>query len=181
MPSKRALKILEVGGGSGELTRIVRQALKDRKVEYHFSDVGRSFVRQAELEAAENGIDLMRFGILDISRDPQAQGYQRRSFDIVLGYNVVHATRRIEESVGHLLDLLMPGGLLMLVETTRLRRWDEMVWVLPRLVASDDEILRTNSPLVSLDQWDAIVQRQGFDAVATFPREQQADAMLMSG
>ena len=34
----------------------------------------------------------------------------------------------MEESVASLRRLLAPGGLMMLVETTRLRRWDEMVW-----------------------------------------------------
>ena len=47
-------------------------------------------------------------------RDPQAQGYPRESFDIVLGYNVVHATPHIEETVGHLRNLLAPGGLLVI-------------------------------------------------------------------
>jgi acyl transferase domain-containing protein/NADPH:quinone reductase-like Zn-dependent oxidoreductase/acyl carrier protein len=174
-PADRMLRILEVGGGTGGLTGIVLQALKGREVEYHFTDLGRSVVRQAELEAAKSGIDFMRFGTLDISRDPQAQGYARQSFDIVLGYNVVHATPRIEETVGRLRELLAPGGLLMLVETTRLRRWDEMVWGLTEgWWRFDDGVLRTESPLISLDQWDALMRLQGFDAVATFPRDQQA-------
>jgi acyl transferase domain-containing protein/NADPH:quinone reductase-like Zn-dependent oxidoreductase len=169
------LRILEVGGGTGGLTRHVLEALRGRAFEYYFTDVGQSFVRMAENEAAANGIDFMRFGVLDVSRDPEYQGYARHGFDIVLGYNVVHATRRIEETVGHLRRLLAPGGLLMLVESTRVRRWDEMVW---GLTAGwwhfTDENLRTDSPLIGLDAWEKLMRSQGFDAVAAYPREKRA-------
>jgi acyl transferase domain-containing protein len=181
---REKLRILEVGGGSGGLTRVVLAALKGRSVEYHFTDLSLSFVRRAEIEAGTHGTDVMRFGQLDISRDPAAQGYARDSFDIVLGYNVVHATRRIGESVGRLRDLLAPGGLLMLVETTRLRRWDEMIWGLTEGWWSFlDEDLRSDSPLISLDAWEDLLRRQDFASVVACPADagarRQADAGLI--
>jgi acyl transferase domain-containing protein/NADPH:quinone reductase-like Zn-dependent oxidoreductase len=174
-PRGEKLRVLEVGGGAGALTRVVLDALKGHAVEYHFTDLGQSFVRGAETEAAAAGIDCMRFGLLDISRDPEAQGYPRASFDAVLGYNVVHATRRIAESLAHLRQLLAPGGLLMLIEATRLRRWDEMVWGLTEGWWSFiDEELRTESPLISLNAWEDLMRRQGLDAAAAFPRDERA-------
>ena len=109
----------------------------------------------------------MQFGQLDISHDPESQGYELHSFDMVLGYNVVHATPRIRESIRNLGRLLAPGGLLGLVEATRLRRWDEMVWGLTEgwwLFEDDD--LRTISPLISLNQWQDVLRGEGFDKVA---------------
>lgn len=43
----RPLRVLEVGGGNGQLTRIVAAALRGREVEYCFTDLGGSFVRRA--------------------------------------------------------------------------------------------------------------------------------------
>ena len=67
----------------------------------------------------------MRFGVLDIARDSAEQGFAHGGFDVVLAYNVVHATPRIDDTLGNLCRMLAPGGTLILVETTRLRRWDD--------------------------------------------------------
>ena len=165
------LRIIEVGGGSGSLTRTVLKSLKGHPVEYTFTDLGASFVRAAEQASAAGGIDSLRFGVLDISADAGAQGYPRHSFDLVLGYNVVHATAAIEQAIGQLRRLLAPGGLLMLVETTRLRRWDEMVWGLTEgWWHFTDRHLRSASPLIGLDAWEDVLRGQGFDSVISFPR-----------
>ena len=37
--------------------------------------------------------------------------------DVVLAVNVVHAVRDLRESLGYIRDLLVPGGLLLLVQT----------------------------------------------------------------
>jgi len=171
-PVARTLRILEVGGGGGIFTRNALEALQGCDVEYHFTDLGPSFVHSAQREAAARGIDFMRFGQLDISRDPESQGFDRESFDIVLGYNVVHATCRVAEAIGHLHTLLVPGGLLVLVEATRLRRWDEMVWGLTEgWWHFTDADLRTDSPLLGLETWERVVSDQGYRAVATYPRD----------
>ena len=116
----------------------------------------------------------MRFGVLDISRDPEPQGYAQHRFDVVLGYNVVHATRDIEETTGHLRSLLAPDGLLLLVEATRLRCWDEMVWGLTEgWWHFVDEHLRADSPLLGLGQWERILRDQGFQAVEAYPRDER--------
>ncbi|HSO75766.1 MAG TPA: SDR family NAD(P)-dependent oxidoreductase, partial [Blastocatellia bacterium] len=167
------LRILEVGGGTGGLTRHVLGALANHDIEYHFTDLGQTFVRDAEEEAAADGIDCMQFGVLDISQDPQPQGYRKQSYDILLGYNVVHATRDIAATTKHLHSLLSPNGVLLLVEATRLRRWDEMIWGLTEgWWHFTDEQLRIDSPLLSLDAWDQLLRKEGFQTVESYPRDQ---------
>ncbi|MDM0053945.1 type I polyketide synthase [Variovorax sp. J22R115] len=178
-PGAGTLRILEVGGGGGTLTRAVVDGLKAVpaacRVDYHFTDLGPTFVRRAQQEAVANGIDFMRFGVFDISLDPAPQGFADGSFDLVLGYNVVHAAPRLDESVAHLRRLLAPGGQVMLVETTRLRRWDEMVWGLTEgwwHFAGDPR--RSTSPLIGLSAWEALMRERGFDAVAAYPQDEGA-------
>jgi acyl transferase domain-containing protein/NADPH:quinone reductase-like Zn-dependent oxidoreductase len=170
--AKSTLRILEIGGGTGNLTRHAIGALQGRDVEYHFTDLGPSFVLGAQREAAASGVRFMRFGVLDISKAPEPQGYAPHSFDIVLGYNVVHATPRVEDTIGHIRTLLAPGGLLVLVEATRVRPWDEMVWGLTEgWWHFTDGDLRTDSPLLGLATWERVLRDQGFSAAAAFPHE----------
>src|SRR4030095_13582098 len=111
----KKLRILEVGAGNGMLTEVVLRALENQNVEYHFTDLGRSFIINAEKEARRKRVDFMKFGILDISKDPMQQGYRQHGFDIILGMNVVHATKSIDETIGNLKSLLAHGGLLCLI------------------------------------------------------------------
>jgi acyl transferase domain-containing protein/acyl carrier protein len=163
------LRILEVGGGTGALTHHMLEALAGSAVEYHFTDLGPSFVARAEAEARRRGLDFVRFGVLDITRDPAPQGYAADSFDVVLAYNVVHATPRIPETLATLRGLLKPGGLLLLVEIVRPLRWNDLIWGLtPGWWHFEDQ--RTTSPLLEPDRWETLLRKQGYAGVAAYPR-----------
>jgi SAM-dependent methyltransferase len=198
---ERPLRILEVGAGQGTLTRELVPVLfsapegqqhlaqgfnpgeagaaptqfQSSGVEYWFTDVGRSFVLAAEERAYPN----MRFRVLDITRDPAAQGFPLGSFDAVLGANVVHATPRIEETLRHLRSLLAPGGLLGLMETVRRHRWADLVWGLTEGWWSfADAPLRTESPLLSAAAWREVLRRAGFEDAQAWPREAETALLL---
>lgn len=176
------LRILEVGGGSGSLTRLAVDRLRGREVEYWFTDIGRSFVVAAQREAAEGGIDFMRFAQLDISRDPGEQGFVETGFDAVVGYNVVHATPDIARCTGYLAGMLKPGGLLMLAETVRPRRWIDMIWGLAEAWwCYEDESLRGAGPLMDLDAWERALEAPHFEHVLTLPETGPRRAKSDSG
>ncbi|WP_437280885.1 beta-ketoacyl synthase N-terminal-like domain-containing protein [Sorangium sp. So ce375] len=167
----RRLKILELGGGAGHLTWPLIPCLRGRDIEYTFTDIGNYFVVNARRRAAELGIDFMRFGVLDVSADVAKQGYELSSYDIVLAFNVVHATRRLDESVGHIKELLAPGGTALLLEASRLERWHTMIWGLEEgLWYFADEDLRPHSPMLHGAGWEDVFRRQGFRGVHAFPR-----------
>ena len=181
-PSDRKLRILEVGGGRGRVTRLIAPVLKDRNVKYHFTDIGKTFVAQAEAEAKKSGFDFMKFGLLDISKDPSAQGFEASSFDIILGLDVVHATQTIEGTIRNLKSLLLPGGHLLLVEGVKTQRWIDMVWGLAEgWWYFTDTDLRTTSPLLSLEKWEHVFRRQGFEAVQVYPHDEQERSETDSG
>jgi acyl carrier protein/SAM-dependent methyltransferase len=167
------LRILEVGGGRGALTRLIAPVLKDRNVEYHFSDIGKTFVVQAQAEAKKSGFDFMKFGLLDISKDPLEQGYGGSSFDIVLGLDVVHATPTIEGAIRNLKSLLSRNGRLLLIEGVKPERWIDMIWGLAEgWWYFTDTDLRTTSPLLSLEKWEEVFRKQGFEDVQGYPQDE---------
>ncbi|MFF1904869.1 condensation domain-containing protein [Kitasatospora sp. NPDC058218] len=168
----RPLRVLEVGGGNGQLTRIVGQALHGREVEYCFTDLGGSFVRRARRWGAGCGFAELDCRVFDITESPSSQGLEPHSYDAVIGFDVVHATPRIAHTVENLRGLLAPDGLLCLVEAVVSLRWVELLWGLAEgWWLFEDEEVRTGSPLVPLDSWDRVLREQPFADVVSFPRE----------
>jgi acyl transferase domain-containing protein/SAM-dependent methyltransferase/acyl carrier protein len=179
------LRVLEVGAGRGHLTWEVADALKGIPgVEYHFTDLGRSFVLAAQRTAASRGIDFMRFGVLDIAADPVPQGYPAGGFDVVLAFNVLHATPDLHETLGHVRTSLAPGGRLFLLEAARQRRPSMMTaglfagwWYF-----ADD--LREHSPLLAPGRWAGLLTGEGYADVRVHPHDpavaRDADHVLLT-
>jgi amino acid adenylation domain-containing protein len=174
---QKTIRILEVGGGNGILTESLLPTLKGRNVEYYFTDIGKVFALAAEKRAVKAGLNFMKFGVLDISRDPVEQGYKEHSFDLILGFDVVHATRSIEETLGNLKKLLAPNGLLGLIEAASVHRWSSMMWgLIPGWWSFEDVDLRTDSPLLSPAKWEEVVRKQDFKSVKVYPQDEQKRA-----
>ncbi|HCY88464.1 MAG TPA: hypothetical protein DHV36_25235, partial [Desulfobacteraceae bacterium] len=168
-PDKK-LKILEVGGGNGGLTRSLKGVLDRHNAEYHFTDLGNYFVVNARRDARAAGDgDWMHFDVLDISKAPGPQGYSHGTFDIILGFNVVHAVPRVRTALGHLKSLLAPRGMLCLVETVTQHRWTDMVWGLTEGWWSfEDHEIRQGSPLLSTGQWEEVLRQEGFENIRSY-------------
>ncbi|MBV9791435.1 MAG: methyltransferase, partial [Chloroflexi bacterium] len=171
---ERTLRILEVGAGEGNVTWELAAALRSANVEYHVTDIGRSFVLQAQKHAADAGYDFMRFDTLNIAHDPLSQGFEPHSFDIILAAEVLHATPDIQATLNNLQRLLVPNGTLGIIEATRIERWANLVWgLLDGWWHFTDAELRQNSPLLSLEQWQRVLDRQGFANITLYPRVDQ--------
>jgi acyl transferase domain-containing protein/NAD(P)-dependent dehydrogenase (short-subunit alcohol dehydrogenase family) len=179
------LRILEIGGGTGTLTTAIMARTAPGAIDYTFTDVSQAFVARAAAEAQRRGIEGIRFGRLDISRDPLAQGYPAHGFDMVVGYNVAHTTRDVRETLDHLARVLVPGGHLCLVETVKTTPWDQMIWGLTTGWWAFEDGIRTQSPLLDLDAWAGVLSAAGFDRIETSPEDaharRQADAGIIVG
>ncbi len=177
----RPLRLLEAGGGFGLTMRRLAPLLRGVEVEYYFTDVGRTFLHEAREFARNEGYDFLTFGLFDISRPPAEQGLPLHSFDLVFAFNVVHATRSLAVSVGHLRQLLRDGGLLCLLERTRPRRYIDLIWGLADGWWHFDDSERHLSPLTDLDHWQAVARAAGFSNVGSFPESAEARRCLETG
>jgi len=157
----RPARLLEVGAGHGTLTWPLVEELAKEEVEYVFTDIGRSFLVAAGEEAARRGLPWLRTGRLDLNLAPAAQGYAPGSFDLVLGFNAVHTAADTARTLGWLDDLLAPGGLLVLVEATRIEPWEHLIWGL----APGFWDVRPHSAAA----WRALLEAAGFVGVASVP------------
>ncbi len=170
----RALRILEVGAGNGRLTWRLAPSLQGGPVSYTFSDIGRSFVLRAERHASRMGYGFVDCRVLDIAADPGGQGFEADSFDLILAFNVVHATPCIRETLANLQTLLAPGGRLCLLESVSAPLASNMLWGLAEgWWLFQDRDLRELSPLLPLDRWEGVLREAGYDEVISFPRDPQ--------
>lgn len=161
-------RILEIGAGHGTLTWPLVESLGGANVEYHFTDIGRSFLRRAEAEATLRGITWMQCHRFDLDRAPEEQGIEE-PYDLVLGYNAVHVARDLSTTLRRLHGMLAPGGTLVLVELLRIEPWDHLTWGLAP--GYWDVVLARGSLVMSLDHWEEPLARAGFARITSVPRD----------
>ncbi|MFD7654453.1 beta-ketoacyl synthase N-terminal-like domain-containing protein [Actinosynnema sp. NPDC059797] len=160
----RPLRVLEIGGGRGDLTwRVVDRLGVDAEVDYVFTDVSGLQVRKAERQAAERGVGWLRGARYDITADPVEQGFAAGGYDVVLGFNVVHVAPDVAVALTRLGRLLRPDGLLALVELTSAALWTHLVYgLLPGWWDYADD-LRTDSLHLDAEGWRRAARRAGLD------------------
>ncbi|WP_369203599.1 methyltransferase [Streptomyces sp. PU-14G] len=164
-----ARRVLEAGGGTATTTEVVLAEL-DRlpgaPVEYLFTDVSPFFLDHARGRFG----DRLRYGLLDVDRDPVEQGHAAGSYDVVVAGGVLNAAADTDLSMRGLSRLLMPGGLLVLTEPTR-----EEYWVLASqgflLTEPRDARSATGASFLTHDQWRAVLDGAGFLPVADLPAD----------
>jgi len=166
--ARRPLRILEIGGGTGGTTARVAPSLPTMGVEYTFTDIGPLFVARAKERFAAHGF--MRFEVLDLERDAVAQGFEAHSFDVVIAANVIHATADLRRTLDRVRGLLMPGGLLAMLEVTAPQRWfDLTVGLTEGWWAFDDTDLRPDYATLSRERWLALLADRGFAQPTALP------------
>ncbi|MEW9516097.1 methyltransferase [Streptomyces tubercidicus] len=162
-------RVLEAGGGTATTTEVVLpelERLPGTAVEYLFTDVSPFFLDHARARFG----DRLRYGVLDIDRDPVDQGHRTGSFDVVVAGGVLNAAVDTDASVRGLARLLTPGGLLVLTEPTQ-----EEYWVLASqgflLAAPRDARAATGASFLTHDQWRAVLDAAGLLPVADLPAD----------
>jgi len=168
IPADHPLKILEIGAGTGGTTAQLLHRLPADRTEYLFTDVSELFTRAATDRFSD--FPFVRYGMLDIEIDPRSQGYADHQFDVVLAANVLHATKDLSETLRHIQQLLVPGGILVVAETTRRQRWLDLIFGLTDgWWRFTDVALRPDHPLLSPHQWTSLFAQTGFDSAVALP------------
>lgn len=167
---KPDLQILEVGAGTGALTRQILSFFRDLEKgagkstfsQYVYTDISPAlFGRVAELFSDFKG--RVTFKMLDLERDPDQQGFQPGTYDLIVAGSVLHATTSLGTAVQNIRKLLKPGGHFLNVEI-----------VVPDKIAmhlafgtlpgwwSENDGLRDYNPIVDEVTWDQVLQGHGF-------------------
>ncbi len=173
LPAGRGLRILEIGAGTGSSTRHLLPVLPEGRCSYVFTDISPAFLTRAR-EAFEAHAQV-QYRLLDIEIDPQSQGFEPGSFDIIVAANALHATRDLSQTLSHVNTLLAPGGSLLLLEGTCPQPWLDLTFGLTEgWWRFGDHVLRPDYPLLRPAQWQAVMQANGFDAMQVISPDRPA-------
>ena len=167
-PAGRRLRILEIGAGTGGTTSYVLPRLDPEQVEYTFTDISPLF-----LERAAGQFDFypsLQCRLLDIERDPVAQGFAPAHYDIVIAANVLHATADLRQTLAHVRSLLAPDGLLFLLEGVTPEPWVDLTFgMTPGWWRFTDTSLRPDYPLIDTQRWLELLAAEGFGVPTAIP------------
>ncbi|VUC20324.1 unnamed protein product [Clonostachys rosea] len=165
------LRILEIGAGTGGTTDLILRQLDGRLAEngtstafysYTYTDVSAGFFPAAMRRFPHHRYPNIRFQTLDISSDPETQGFAPASFDLIVAANVLHATPELGRTLANVRKLLRPDGRLLLQEISMEARWVNLIMgVLPGWWLGGEDG-RKEEPYVTPARWAEELRKVGF-------------------
>ncbi|PKX89195.1 lovastatin nonaketide synthase [Aspergillus novofumigatus IBT 16806] len=158
--------ILEIGAGTGGTTRSVLDAIGNAYSSYMYTDISAGFFEKAAEKFADH-VHRMDFKTFNAENPPAEQGFTEGSYDIIIAANVLHATRRLSQTMRHARSLLRPGGFLIAVEVTgnMLREPGLMGGLEGWWLGVNDG--RFPCPGISAKEWHDVLQASGFSGIDT--------------
>jgi acyl transferase domain-containing protein/acyl carrier protein/2-polyprenyl-3-methyl-5-hydroxy-6-metoxy-1,4-benzoquinol methylase len=155
------VRLLELGAGTGSTTASVLEVLSEVRTTYCFTDISHLLLNEARARFVR--FPAVSYAKLNIEKPLEAQEFTVGTYDIVVAANVLHATANLCTTLEHVRQLLAPGGLMVLVETTASRRWLDLIFGLTEGWGRfADKELRPKSALLDTKQWLALCKSCGF-------------------
>ena len=170
VPASDDIRIVEIGAGTGSTTASVLPVLPPDRTQYWFTDVSEFFFTAAGDEFS--AYPFVEYGVFDIERSGEEQGFGRKSFHAAVAANVLHATGDLSATVDNVIDLLKPGGLLLLYEVTDPPAWIDTSVALIAGWAESSDGLRDDGPLLKASSWERLLRERGFTDVVVLPNEE---------
>ena len=185
---KPNLKILELGAGTGSMSRQIISVLQrleqetgqTRFASYTYTDISPGF-----FEAAKSSLGLesrLHFQTLDVEYDPGQQSFELESYDFIVVGLMLHATSDPLAALARLRHLLQPGGYIAFQEVVVPRSARANVtfgclqgWWL------DTTGSREYTPLLDETEWGELLTKAGFTGPEMILRDHQThDSHLCS-
>lgn len=156
---------LRIGAGTGGATKSILRELDEAFASYTYTDISAGFFEKAKevFKACESKII---YKTLDIEKDVINQGYEEHSYDLIIASLVLHATRKLDETLSNVRRLLKPGGYLLLLEITdnEQMRFGFIFGGLPGWWLGHEDG-RPLSPCIEVPKWDSLLKAHGFSGV----------------
>ena len=163
-----SVKIIEIGAGTGGTTTSLIPICPSATTAYHFTDISELFINRAQKQFAHFGH--VKYDLLNIEVDPISQGFQSMAFNVVVAANSLHATRNLNQTLKNVGNILAPGGILVLWESTEQLVWLDITFgLIDGWQRFEDSEIRPYHPLLNGEEWSRLLQTHGFSNVAVFP------------
>jgi acyl transferase domain-containing protein/NADPH:quinone reductase-like Zn-dependent oxidoreductase/surfactin synthase thioesterase subunit/NAD(P)-dependent dehydrogenase (short-subunit alcohol dehydrogenase family)/SAM-dependent methyltransferase len=179
VPEDQTLRILEIGAGTGGITQAVLPLLPAGRTEYYYTDVSHMFMLKAQQRFAR--YPFVQYKLLDIEKDPADQGFDINSFDLVIASDVIHATRNLKTSLGHVKRLLASEGIMMMLEVTNSPVYLDFIFGMTEgWWLFEDTDIRPEHATMGPDRWKKVLEREAFSDVAVYSDIEKNDVSCQS-
>src|SRR5262249_10257550 len=160
LPPGRALRILEVGGGTGGTTGFVLPVLSEHCTEYVFTDSSSRFTANAQHRFAQ--YPFAQFRTLDLEQPPLEQGFDLNSFDLIIASGGLHAAKDLRRTLDHIKQLLGSAGMVAIAELTQPWLYTTLIFgVLKGWWLFEDDV-RPYEPCIPQESWRGLLRDAGF-------------------
>ncbi len=177
------VRILEVGAGTGGTSSYVLKEIGAyaEYLHYEYTDLSAGFLLHGEKKFGQR-YNFMKFGRLDIEKDIVGQEYAQNGFDVVIAVNVLHATRKITDTLHNVNLLLKDNGLLLLNELIKVKETSTLTFGLLKgwWMFEDRENRLSDSPLLGIEKWKELLTREGFKKVYVLGDEKLSHRLIMA-
>ena len=144
------LAVLEIGTRFGTMLEEVLKNEESKKWEYTYCDESKFFL--AEKESRHQGI---HFEVLDVNQPGPMQLERDQKFHVILADNTLHRAKDINNTLDNLRQLLLPEGVLLFLENTKINCFDLNIAGLYEYGFSRflDERKETGNPFFEQQEW----------------------------
>ncbi|MGR5445711.1 beta-ketoacyl synthase N-terminal-like domain-containing protein [Vibrio jasicida] len=159
------LELLEIGAGQGLTTQALLPIFEPHRTHYVFTDISMYFTNAAKSKFADYAF--LDFQTFDVNKDPELQGFQAGTYQLVVATLSVHVAQSIPKTLRRIRELLAPNGLFIMWEITHVDPAFSFVesLVMPEL----DEPGRTSiNPFYTRRDWQSSLSQSGFNEVKSY-------------
>ncbi len=167
IPEDQTIRVLEIGAGTGGMTQAILPMLPSDRTEYVFTDLSHMFMLKAQQRFTN--YPFVQYKILDIEQDPDEQGFDLNTFDIIIASDVIHATRNLSVSLGNVQKLLASEGVLLMLEVTNSPVYLDFIFGMTEgWWLYEDLDIRTEHATMPPDKWKTVLESNGYTDVACY-------------
>lgn len=164
MPEKSHLNIIEAGAGTGGISHHILPKLKNAQDRYVFTDLSSGFFANLKRTYAAYEA-ILDFQEWNLNESVSTQFNEK--YNLAIASNVIHAASNIKLALKNVYDVLSDDGFFILHEISKGYRTLCGVWgFLEELWDFDDPEIRDLGPVMSREQWSAILKESGFQLLA---------------
>ncbi|MFA4133149.1 MULTISPECIES: edeine biosynthesis hybrid PKS-NRPS EdeI [unclassified Brevibacillus] len=165
----RPVRILELGGGSSGLTRLLLPKIEKQDVTYLFTDGEQSALADAEKEFQEV-YPFVQFRLFNMEQTPAEQGFDLHAYDVIIANNAIHRTKDVRASLSIVHQLLAEQGVLFAIELVKNRSTANVIGGLAAdWWQHEDTELRPQARLMDPLRWEKALRDTNYQSVAIYP------------
>ncbi|GFF57261.1 phthiocerol synthesis polyketide synthase type I PpsC [Aspergillus udagawae] len=169
-------RVLQIGTGMGvQATRRILETLGTPKTplvaSWHVTEPSSESLEDARSQLAD-WAKLLEFDQLDIEQSPAKQKFTPGSYDIIVAFQALRATKNVTSAVANVRSLLKPGSTFLFAETIK-----DQVDVDSSVACcrAGGKAKSPIAPTLTASSWDGVLRDAGFSGVDLEIRDSESD------